>query len=54
MSYLTTRQIRLGGAERKQKRDTLIAGWKYLRDEVPALRESLENEFRALLGDGVA
>lgn len=48
-TYLTWDEKTLPDHTRKEKYETLQAGYKLLKEKVPTLRESLENEFRILL-----
>jgi hypothetical protein len=48
--YLTWEDAALRDHTRKEKHEALMAGYKLLKEKVPAIRAHLEDEFRSLLG----
>jgi len=48
--YLTSSEETLPEHARKAKHKVLMDGYKYLKNNIPKIRQQLENEFRALLG----
>lgn len=52
--YVEYHEDSLNDSTQKEKREAWSAGWKAIKNQVPLARQSLENEFRSLLGVAAA
>jgi hypothetical protein len=48
--YVEFHEDNLNNSTQQEKREAWSAGWKAIKNQVPLARQSLENEFRSLLG----